>query len=1289
MSKRKRSRAGILVLEQLDIPGKTGPVSQSPPVWGINIAAARGNFPRQGLLCRAGPWTPMTQGDSVKVYWPKGVEVLQKIVGPGQENTTLQMFIPSALIDEGFAEVSYSVKRVGQAEEPSEDIQVLVKLTRPAGHDDNAEPGHSKLIFSIPPDILNGGIDKDNVAAGVPITIERYPFIAPGDVIQLSWGGIFVLSSPLRQAQVDGTAPIIVHVSEAVIREAEDSDDIGLSVVFEVYDEVENRSEDWSMPQRVVVAIDKTRLEAPILKEALNNVLDVDKLNNADGHAQVWVTASGSFKLGDIPIIRIKGTPVEGAPIDVEFSGKALISVPITAEIPIPFAVLQQLVKSQIALSYRLKKADGSADLRSKTQFLSAIGTVQRLVAPKALDAVNGALDPALKQVRIEIPFDASFAAGQAIKLFWLGTRPELIPYLPDLPLRPITNGDISAGLPLLINVDGAQLTPIIGGTLELYYHLLIEDGVLGAMNYVNAMHAVRESDHADILRVGEPRLELPEPVVAGVVDGALPADTNGTTLTVNYLSTAKGDEVIYEWHGSKISDSDSVTLSSLTAGQPVQFNIKAEFIKGNEGETVSASYDIKRAAGGTSYSNPLAFRIGAALENPLPVAHLPQATGSGANVTLAPLDAKTGVKVLVNYSGMNASQFIQLTMIGTPGAGSPPIAGKPGLASGSVEFLIPPGALAANIGNAAKTFTLQYEVTQGSLKIPSLSLTVTVTPLPASELDKLSILQAVGDELDISKVTAGATVSAGVWAFIQVGQPVWLVLMGTNTQGAEHNLVVWKVPGAGVNAGWISAGKFDQGVYYDYFKALADGSDLKLHFKAALTSSQVEADAIVAPVKTYRIKAVADVKPVITSIKDSKGAEILHGGTTVDTRVILTGTASKGQTVDVLDGTVSKGKPPVDPTTGVWTLDVSNLSIAAHSFTAKAEYGAGPVSAARTLTVLALVTPVINSVKDSKGIAIPQNGLTVDPNVKVSGTAARNQTILIYNNGVSTAFTAIADDLGNWNRDLTGLAQGDCNLTAVAQYGSKPESPPWKITITLMVTPTINSIKDSQGVEIPHGGTTTDTSVTIIGTASKGQKVDVKDGAVSKGMPIVDPTNGIWTQEVSSLSISEHSFTAKALYGEQSISTQWNFKNLPPEEFENFESAAPGIIQTLDLHAMYIRKTGSGNGVLIQVITYAPHITGKALRLPWDQGVDITLKNSATKIRFGFKSLNITWFSIKIFDDNNTNKSFSIIPYPPNYADWAEFFFDDRRRIKRITIFAQFHVIKDAGFIDNFTIFY
>ena len=604
--------ADTLILDQLDIPGKTGPVSESPKVWGLNIAAALGNFPRQGLLCRAGPWTSMGIGDQIKVFWNKDVEVLQKTVGPADVNTTLQMFVPSARIPEGRAVASYSVKRLGQTWEPSEDMQVLVKLTRPGGHDDNNDPGHSKLIMRLPQDILDGGIDKDNVAAGVPVAIESYPDIAAGDVIQVSWGGVFVLSAPLTQDQADGKVPLVVHVSEAVIREAGDSDKVGLSVAFEVYDKVDNRSEDWSAAQRVVVAIDASRLEAPILKEAQSNVLDIDQLGDAPGTAQVWVTTGGSFQPGDTPIIRVKGTPVEGLPIDVEFTGEPLTSVPTTAEIPIANAVLRQMAKSQIALSYRLKKASGAPDMPSKSQFISAIGAIKRLAAPKALDAVSGALDPTLKQVRIEIQFDASFAAGQAIKLFWLGTRPELTPYLPELPLYPLTAGDISAGKPLLIPIDGAHLTPINGGKLELYYQLLIEDAALGAMNHVNATHAIRESIHADILQIGEPRLELPEPVVAGVIDGALPGDTAGTTLTVNYLNTVKNDEVIYEWIGSKTgTKTDGITLSSLTEGKPVPFRIDAEFISGNNGGTVLAKYLIKRAAGGTSYSNALELEVG------------------------------------------------------------------------------------------------------------------------------------------------------------------------------------------------------------------------------------------------------------------------------------------------------------------------------------------------------------------------------------------------------------------------------------------------------------------------------------------------------------------------------------------------------------------------------------------------------------------------------------------------------------------------------------------------------
>ncbi|TDV49661.1 hypothetical protein EDF87_104307, partial [Pseudomonas helmanticensis] len=52
-----------LALTELDIPGRSkDPVSTNPDIWGINIAAALGNFPLHGLQCQAGPWGKMATG---------------------------------------------------------------------------------------------------------------------------------------------------------------------------------------------------------------------------------------------------------------------------------------------------------------------------------------------------------------------------------------------------------------------------------------------------------------------------------------------------------------------------------------------------------------------------------------------------------------------------------------------------------------------------------------------------------------------------------------------------------------------------------------------------------------------------------------------------------------------------------------------------------------------------------------------------------------------------------------------------------------------------------------------------------------------------------------------------------------------------------------------------------------------------------------------------------------------------------------------------------------------------
>ncbi|MCX4217089.1 Ig-like domain-containing protein [Pseudomonas sp. MCal1] len=994
-----------LLLKALDIPGRTGPVSQSPDVWGLNLAAVRDNFPKQGLLCRAGPWGAMYRGDRLVIYLD-GQPVFNKTVDDHEVGTALSMFVPAARFSDGSSTLSYAVTRQGGTAEPSEVMQVLIKLTRPGGHDTDEGPGHSKLKMTIPREILDGGIDKDNIAAGVPITIgpsddgpQPYANATAGDLVQVTWGGVFVIHGPLTQEEADGTAPLVVQITEATIREAGDSADAGLAVAFELYDMVDNRSEDWSYEQRVRVESDTDRLAAPICKEAVNNELDADKLGDACGTAQILAVDSNKFKVGDTPIVRLKGTPVEGAPIDMEITGEALASVPSIPEIPIPNAALRQLAKTQISLSFRLKKADGSADLLSKTQFINVIGEIQRLQAPVALDAAQGALDPDLAQARIEIPFDSAFAAGQAIKLIWLGTRPDLSTYLPDLPLRPITNGDITAGVPLLINVPGLHLKQIEGGTLDLYYQLLIDDAVLGTMNRVNATHAIRDSIHAEILNVGEPRKELPEPKVDGVVDGVLPADTAGTTLTVEYLNTVKDDEVTGVWLGSKTGRyDDSLKLSSFTAGQPVPFPINAELIKDNEGGTVEAFYSIKWADGRpTSYSDEKAFSVGVALDLTAP--RIKEAPN---DLSLIPNNAKDALTAIVDYAGMQLGDKIIATWTGaagTPAGGSHTAPEKTVTVLGAQEIPLAKSVVAFNLNKAV---TVRYTVKRGSGEpLPSDVLPLAVKALELNQSNVPKILQAAnggdGPELDLSVIKTAATFRAPNWPLIALNQYVWLWIKGTLTDGNKYEKLLWTPPGSQTNPNWITS-------HYDYntpaailneLQGLKHDTPFTLELKAALGGSLTEAEAVSFPLRTYTVKAIQDVKPVITRAEDSEGVEIPDGGVTVKTSVILTGTAASNQKVEVFDGTTSKGQPPADPTTGIWTLTVTDLTVAPHSFTAKALYGSGQTSAARTFNIVGLVLGHenwISSLGYNFELAVPKtfpSGLTV--------TVLRNVTYRIY----------------------------------------------------------------------------------------------------------------------------------------------------------------------------------------------------------------------------------------------------------------------------------------------------
>ncbi|VVN23302.1 hypothetical protein [Pseudomonas fluorescens] len=176
------------------------------------------------------------------------------------------------------------------------------------------------------------------------------------------------------------------------------------------------------------------------------------------------------------------------------------------------------------------------------------------------------------------------------------------------------------------------------------------------------------------------------------------------------------------------------------------------------------------------------------------------------------------------------------------------------------------------------------------------------------------------------------------------------------------------------------------------------------------------------------------------------------------------------------------------------------------------------------------------------------------------------------------------------------------------------------------------------RNVEIPQGGETEETAVTLSGIAAKGQKVEIFDGAVSKGPAPADPTTGVWTLLVSALAVAAHSFTAKALYGsELSSNPPRTLRVVEPYIEENFDNVVDQRIvdlnATMETPLMTIKNLLDGAGPQYYAAIcntddfYPEKISGKVLFIShfytdfYGKSYIINLKNQYKKISFWIKS--------------------------------------------------------------------
>ncbi|MFJ2359115.1 hypothetical protein ACIOU7_12405, partial [Pseudomonas fluorescens] len=574
------------------------------------------------------------------------------------------------------------------------------------------------------------------------------------------------------------------------------------------------------------------------------------------------------FQENDVIIMYINGSTLDGAPVAHDARQIITKEPPLVVSVFLPNSAARELAKTQAVFFYELERG-GAVIQRSKSLFITIIGDPYHLAAPIADDAVNGALKPDLEQVSIRIPHDDRFEEDMGIELKWLGTQADLITYDPQLDLHILSAADASNPLGFIVKVDGVRHLKLLkGGTLDLSYNLLSdEDGVV----------VRRASQHAELLTVGEAQLELVPPIVQGEENGILePRDlTDGTSKITcpNPLANPTKPQDVVTWllrdaHGALL-DEGSKTLNALTAGRPVDFPLDAAFVQkhfeARRGEKLSVSYNILRfETGKTSYSNPLVFTVGVALELLAP--SIKENNGDSALNPLLVKDTLTAV--VPDNPELRPTDEISVTWTGadgTPAGGSH--TSVPRAVSEGLEFAIPNSVVAFNLGKQVK---VSYVVIIDGHPTPSRVFDLTVQAMPQSALASPTIEQAdndgAGPELYTGDLTQ-ASVRMGDWPLIALGQYVWLRLHGTNADGSAYVREIWSAPTAFTNDDWIANQFFTSDIAIAEIKNLQDGSNLALEFKAALGQSTVESEAVVFPVRTYTIKAalalVINTEPV------------------------------------------------------------------------------------------------------------------------------------------------------------------------------------------------------------------------------------------------------------------------------------------------------------------------------------------------------------------------------------------------------------------------------------------
>ncbi len=675
--------------------------------------------PHVPLSVRVGPYVTIAEGDIIDLYCNGQIAAnytvkLDDLTPETPSFVVLQLdqkFISPTNIN-----LHYNVTEpIGGLQNQSSQLSVNVKLTLPGGTDINPSTPWENEALALPAVYPAGIITSPE---RVTVELAAYVNMSVGDRVTLSWHGELIMKA--IEHEDDLGKPIVIPVSKEIIERAGDSDMI--EVRYEVRDLVNNWSR-WSLATYVDVEAGQSALSAPVVPQAPNMELDLDRIH---GNAvQALILSQPEIAIGDEITLVVSRSTAEGLPLEPYTDLKRVENTSSFIDFLIPNQQFQPITQGRALLKYIVNKPSGEA-LRSKSLPLKVIGSAMELALPRVpvVEMNNGVLDPTTNNVIVEVPPYYFMGSGNDVTLVWMGKNASGANVMHE-EVKNLNNSDVGKSVSFLI--PDQKVSALAGGTLEIYY------------NVTTFSRAFFKSPVLQLTVSDDSSVPLKAPTVDGVESGGVldPSDiVLEAIVRIEPYAMSVGDKISLYWDGQGSSGtySDSTTINSGTVGRQVVFRVNKTYVDANINNSVVVWYEVDRN-NQKFVSEQLQFSVGNIVYPDIPDPTVKESDG----YTLDPANTIDGATVVIDASAMlKIGDTLQVSWNGPKGSDQKEKVITPTEAGQTLEVVFASALVSVNDG---QTVQVSYSVTRASgivqeSAVVALKVLSAVLELPAPTMD-------------------------------------------------------------------------------------------------------------------------------------------------------------------------------------------------------------------------------------------------------------------------------------------------------------------------------------------------------------------------------------------------------------------------------------------------------------------------------------------------------------------------------------------------------------------------